>query len=107
LLFPFTSPCSPCSTLFPYTTLFRSHFFLQIMVNKIIFLFYFLFLRFWFIPFTDQLFCLSYTQFFIKNLSCSRILFFLIFQSKKRSEDTRLNSSHVSISYAVFCLKKK
>src|SRR6266487_4217694 len=25
----------------------------------------------------------------------------------KRSEDTRLNSSHPSISYAVFCLKKK
>src|SRR5438067_10023161 len=24
-----------------------------------------------------------------------------------RSEGTRLNSSHVSISYAVFCLKKK
>src|SRR5699024_12525699 len=24
-----------------------------------------------------------------------------------RSEETRLNSSHVSISYAVFCLKKK
>ena len=24
-----------------------------------------------------------------------------------RSEDTRLNSSHVVISYAVFCLKKK
>src|SRR5690625_5573367 len=24
-----------------------------------------------------------------------------------RSEDTRLNSSHVAISYAVFCLKKK
>src|SRR5690349_23456056 len=24
-----------------------------------------------------------------------------------RSEDTRLNSSHVEISYAVFCLKKK
>src|SRR5690242_20803980 len=24
-----------------------------------------------------------------------------------RSEDTRLNSSHMSISYAVFCLKKK
>ena len=27
--------------------------------------------------------------------------------SEKRSEETRLNSSHVSISYAVFCLKKK
>src|SRR3712207_8325902 len=24
-----------------------------------------------------------------------------------RSEDTRLNSSHANISYAVFCLKKK
>src|SRR5690242_21525971 len=24
-----------------------------------------------------------------------------------RSEETRLNSSHMSISYAVFCLKKK
>src|SRR5689334_23790166 len=26
---------------------------------------------------------------------------------RKRSESTRLNSSHSSISYAVFCLKKK
>src|SRR5690349_23477196 len=25
----------------------------------------------------------------------------------RRSEETRLNSSHVEISYAVFCLKKK
>ena len=25
----------------------------------------------------------------------------------RRSEDTRLNSSHITISYAVFCLKKK
>src|SRR5438477_3451714 len=25
----------------------------------------------------------------------------------ERSEETRLNSSHMSISYAVFCLKKK
>src|SRR5207249_7818883 len=28
-------------------------------------------------------------------------------QNQERSEETRLNSSHVSISYAVFCLKKK
>src|SRR5690242_21026816 len=27
--------------------------------------------------------------------------------NSKRSEGTRLNSSHMSISYAVFCLKKK
>src|SRR5439155_2345534 len=26
---------------------------------------------------------------------------------ESRSEETRLNSSHVAISYAVFCLKKK
>src|SRR5690606_41708756 len=28
-------------------------------------------------------------------------------QAIARSEETRLNSSHVKISYAVFCLKKK
>src|SRR5699024_11433549 len=28
-------------------------------------------------------------------------------QGKKDRKSTRLNSSHVSISYAVFCLKKK
>src|SRR5207253_8393429 len=28
-------------------------------------------------------------------------------ESQPRSESTRLNSSHVAISYAVFCLKKK
>src|SRR4051812_49930936 len=28
-------------------------------------------------------------------------------QQNPRSEETRLNSSHMSISYAVFCLKKK
>src|SRR5204863_9331758 len=27
--------------------------------------------------------------------------------ARPRSEETRLNSSHVEISYAVFCLKKK
>src|SRR5207253_9482055 len=27
--------------------------------------------------------------------------------ARERSESTRLNSSHVAISYAVFCLKKK
>src|SRR5690606_33705003 len=30
-----------------------------------------------------------------------------VFASTLRSESTRLNSSHVKISYAVFCLKKK
>src|SRR5699024_11995122 len=30
-----------------------------------------------------------------------------IFKGKEDRKSTRLNSSHVSISYAVFCLKKK
>src|SRR5207253_9976247 len=32
---------------------------------------------------------------------------FMFFTVPPRSESTRLNSSHVAISYAVFCLKKK
>src|SRR5690606_40110205 len=31
----------------------------------------------------------------------------VLFYIQLRSESTRLNSSHVKISYAVFCLKKK
>src|SRR5438309_8345076 len=61
----------PRSTLFPYTTLFRSG-----------------------------------------NVACDDAADFLeicggrIFRGKDR-KSTRLNSSHSSISYAVFCLKKK
>src|SRR5438874_12646223 len=61
----------PRSTLFPYTTLFRSQ---------------------WGRGFADG----------AKRKSCT--------DSKSSSGDrksTRLNSSHVEISYAVFCLKKK
>src|SRR5699024_11952860 len=32
---------------------------------------------------------------------------FLLIQFNRDRKSTRLNSSHVSISYAVFCLKKK
>src|SRR3989337_2899053 len=61
----------PRSTLFPYTTLFRSD---AIRL--------------------DVLFALE-AQFFL-NLDLDR-----------DRKSTRLNSSHGSISYAVFCLKKK
>src|SRR5207253_3906653 len=60
----------PRSTLFPYTTLFRS----------------------------VSLAALMYTH----NWS----LFFAVSCGGDR-KSTRLNSSHVAISYAVFCLKKK
>src|SRR5690625_6998387 len=60
----------PRSTLFPYTTLFRSS--------------------------STSCFCL-----FISYNNCTVLRSFLDRKS------TRLNSSHVAISYAVFCLKKK
>src|SRR5438067_7312508 len=62
----------PRSTLFPYTTLFRSDGFVE-----------------------------KFRRFIIETG---------LFRRGGRGQDrksTRLNSSHVSISYAVFCLKKK
>src|SRR5699024_11806208 len=46
---------------------------------------------------------MAVTDFSRQGLRIYDLLFFLI-QDRK---STRLNSSHVSISYAVFCLKKK
>src|SRR5438477_7036735 len=63
----------PRSTLFPYTTLFRSG-------------------------------C------FIRNLLVPRQIGLFPRKQRRVRQDrksTRLNSSHMSISYAVFCLKKK
>src|SRR4051794_41610459 len=62
----------PRSTLFPYTTLFRS-------------------VRRWRAP-----------RFSLRWQPCQ----FLLLRKRDR-KSTRLNSSHPSISYAVFCLKKK
>src|ERR1035441_10951982 len=58
----------PRSTLFPYTTLFRS---------------------IWFIPWVPRVPSRSRTA------------------PPRDRKSTRLNSSHLGISYAVFCLKKK
>src|SRR5256885_3704426 len=69
----------PRSTLFPYTTLFRSQcFFLR---NK----------------FRDE----HYTQ-EITDCQGNQTV-----DAKPDRKSTRLNSSHLVISYAVFCLKKK
>src|SRR5439155_9186071 len=62
----------PRSTLFPYTTLFRSH--VHELVQP----------RPWGGPDAGKLVTLDLDR-----------------------KSTRLNSSHVAISYAVFCLKKK
>src|SRR5689334_23741278 len=77
----------PRSTLFPYTTLFRSQqLFLRLIVELGVGVF-------------DRNDCdKSFEQIFARD---SGILFF------EDRKSTRLNSSHSSISYAVFCLKKK
>src|SRR5689334_23539875 len=67
----------PRSTLFPYTTLFRS--------------------EFW---------RLSFFEFRMLEVEGCRLLI-CASHSQQDRKSTRLNSSHSSISYAVFCLKKK
>src|SRR2546429_6255627 len=78
----------PRSTLFPYTTLFRS-----IPISMI----------------RSRTFCLSIGVHLFSGTSlsprdaCSHSLHHL----HEDRKSTRLNSSHGYISYAVFCLKKK
>src|SRR5438067_3506378 len=69
----------PTSTLFPYTTLFRSRHQFQIRVGER--------------PAENQLPVRAFRSDALEG--------------DRDRKSTRLNSSHVSISYAVFCLKKK
>src|SRR5207253_10614931 len=80
----------PSSTLFPYTTLFRSH--LVLFVD----------------PGAD-LHCLGAAYELVGELVVDPLLHNHAAGGKamKDRKSTRLNSSHVAISYAVFCLKKK
>src|SRR5699024_11425795 len=52
----------------------------------------------------QHLFLFFVYLFFVNRLCLLHVRYNLCFQDRK---STRLNSSHVSISYAVFCLKKK
>src|SRR5437867_13245083 len=86
----------PRSTLFPYTTLFRSQLY-EVAGNLAIFAGLSAFYRqkrfdgqIWW------LYVLSYG-----------VLRFVIEFLRGDRKSTRLNSSHRTISYAVFCLKKK
>src|SRR5436309_9844428 len=74
----------PRSTLFPYTTLFRSGW-KMIAFGLLIFHFF------------GPFFLLLFRQTKLRPQALEQ-------QDRK---STRLNSSHVKISYAVFCLKKK
>src|SRR5438876_6638548 len=82
----------PRSTLFPYTTLFRS-----IVINV-----------------DDRRVDLLHTKrtrFASSNLTLATGVFRIAGRGNpeyaRDRKSTRLNSSHPSISYAVFCLKKK
>src|SRR5690606_41108107 len=97
---PVSTPLRPpISTLFPYTTLFRSHLstfpplhpFHRSTLNTLHTL-----------STLNTLHTLSTLNTFPHTplYLCGR-------QKKPRSEEHTLNSSHVKISYAVFCLKKR
>src|SRR5207249_10910634 len=97
IFFSLLTPPPPLSTLFPYTTLFRS----LLVVCAV----------------------LRLVRLALENAAIDQELPPLVVavagkervveveqgeaHESARSEETRLNSSHVSISYAVFCLKKK
>src|SRR5689334_24494695 len=72
----------PRSTLFPYTTLFRSRGMRAAGLT---------------IDSADE----------AKSLAAVGVTPEYVRELRSRSKSTRLNSSHSSISYAVFCLKKK
>src|SRR5688572_31323332 len=77
----------PRSTLFPYTTLFRSRNFFVGLVNQILSMY-------------NQVASSALGQ--LAGLQTADLI-----PEVEDRKSTRLNSSHSQISYAVFCLKKK
>src|SRR3712207_7550024 len=82
----------PRSTLFPYTTLFRSILPLLYMYENTV-----AFARK--MDAEDPLYTYR-NQFYIPQQNGKEVIYL-------DRKSTRLNSSHANISYAVFCLKKK
>src|SRR3712207_7809294 len=90
----------PRSTLFPYTTLFRSILIEEINKkpyegdNKVV------------IVYNADKMTMQAQNAFLKTIEEPPfgVYIFLLCEDRK---STRLNSSHANISYAVFCLKKK
>src|SRR5437870_6295516 len=81
---------TPTSTLFPYTTLFRSRDVALIPGD----------------PHPEHLFALPHAAAHDRGIGDRRGVG-ARFGERGDRKSTRLNSSHVAISYAVFCLKKK
>src|SRR5438309_9330203 len=81
----------PSSTLFPYTTLFRSHADIRFVERAI--------------ELAEDGAIVGLVAELHELDSVVRIEFMKFSDQDRKS--TRLNSSHSSISYAVFCLKKR
>src|SRR3712207_8960272 len=90
----------PRSTLFPYTTLFRSDVELSDLRKELGEALGNLFSA------TGQI-AVSAAGFLAALATVLTLTFFLILGSERDRKSTRLNSSHANISYAVLCLKKK
>src|SRR5690348_17991557 len=88
----------PRSTLFPYTTLFRSDKVYQTVIPRNV--------RLSEAP-SHGLPALIYDMKCAGSQAYIRLAAELIQRERSDRKSTRLNSSHPSISYAVFCLKKK
>src|SRR2546422_2056247 len=82
----------PRSTLFPYTTLFRSNYILTIGTA---------------IQPPQSRFVQKYKQGLFGLRQSEKLITALPSIQSRDRKSTRLNSSHGYISYAVFCLKKK
>src|SRR3712207_7138615 len=88
----------PRSTLFPYTTLFRSKSTVGEDINAVD------------SPDFDRIYVLGYDKDRQEHYTAYRspdLRGFLPLRVEGDRKSTRLNSSHANISYAVFCLKKK
>src|SRR3712207_7582167 len=91
----------PRSTLFPYTTLFRSLFWDFLLFQAYILL-----------PYWEEKWELFFHYTFLLIFHQNKLLehrysYVDIRYLPEDRKSTRLNSSHANISYAVFCLKKK
>src|SRR5689334_23804746 len=84
----------PKSTLFPYTTLFRSVIAFQFVAGPAI------------NDIDAEVLAPVFAPFRLGEALDDEGQFFEVLRYADR-KSTRLNSSHSSISYAVFCLKKK
>src|SRR5207245_11701745 len=89
------TPLTPPSTPFPYTTLFRSHNVVQVSYNNGGY------------GHSNLLVGSDYKEVPGAAPVRASTSFWMRVGSSLDRKSTRLNSSHGSISYAVFCLKKK